>query len=302
MSRLIVFSPKTYTKEFRSRFRSTEYQRHPLFSTDLSRKPQNQEASSHNLRTERKKNKQTRADRKEFPAGKLEPPKKFMRKKWQQQPKKQKERKKERKLGNLTTCWGKGCKKSSGCWPNSATAWFPPSSMPACGAIACACLATTTVQCEESSCEKLFCFPRRRRRRKKCSAPFLPRRRRLLLPRRRLSVPFVVRMRFLSAHSLLPFLSCSSSPGSRSLLRSHEFLHTPCVLFFFFFFFFARFSFPSAFSIPITPFLQVRRRLFFDYFSFPSSFSCVSFSTYSFAPVSSPASRSLRRSLMIGNE
>ncbi len=68
MSRLIVFSPKTYTKEFRSRFRSTEYQRHPLFSTDLSRKPQNQEASSHNLRTERKKNKQTRADRKEFPA------------------------------------------------------------------------------------------------------------------------------------------------------------------------------------------------------------------------------------------
>jgi len=40
----------------------------PLFSTDLSRKPQNQEASSHNLRTERKKNKQTRADRKEFPA------------------------------------------------------------------------------------------------------------------------------------------------------------------------------------------------------------------------------------------
>ncbi len=166
-----------------------------------------------------------------------------------------------------------------------------------CNSVCLSCNDNSTMRGE--FLRELFCFPRRRRRRKKCSAPFLPRRRRLLLPRRRLSVPFVVRMRFLSAHSLLPFLSCSSSPGSRSLLRSHEFLHTPCVLFFFFF---ARFSFPSAFAIPITPFLQVRRRLFFDYFSFPSSFSCVSFSTYSFAPVSSPDSRSLRRSLMIGNE
>ncbi len=212
-----------------------------------------------------------------------------------------KERKKERKLGNLTTCWGKGCKKSSGCWPNSATAWFPPSSMPACGAIACALSCNDNSTMRREFLRELFCFPRRRRRRK--NAPFLRRRLLLLFPRRRLSVPFVVRMRFLSAHSLLPFLSCyscSSSPGSRSLLRSHEFLHNSlCIILLLLLRpllvpFCVRYTTYSVSSCSSSSFLRLLLVPFVVLMRF--------LSTYSFAPVSSPASRSLRRSLLIGNE
>lgn len=100
MSRLIVFSPKTYTKEFPGADSDLQSTKDILYSPPIYRENQkNQEASSHNLRTERKKNKQTRADRKEFPAWKLEPPKKFMRK--MATTTKKKERKKVRKSYNM---------------------------------------------------------------------------------------------------------------------------------------------------------------------------------------------------------
>lgn len=274
MSRLIVFSPKTYTKEFPGADSDLQSTKDILYSPPIYRE-------NHKIKKPRRTiwEQSEREISKHEQTGKSSQHESLNHQKIREKNgnnNQKKERKKARKLGNLTTCWGKGCKKSSGCWPNSATAWFPPSSMPACGAIACALSCNDNSTMRSEFLGELFCFPRRRRRRKNAPLRF-----------------FVVFFFFFLVAGF-PF------PSSFACV---SFLHTPYSRFFrvirvllrpVLVPFCVRYTTYSVSSYSSSSFLRVLFVPFVVLMRF--------LSTYSFAPVSSPASRSLRRSLMIGNE
>jgi hypothetical protein len=167
--------------------------------------------------------------------------------------------------------------------------------MPACGAIACACLATTTVQCEESSCGELFCFPRRRRRRKMlrffvflvAGFPFPSSFACVSFLHTPYSVPFVLFVFFFAWFSFPSSFPCVSAHSLRIilLLPLRPLLVPFCVRYAFAFFLHTTYSVSSCSSssflrLRLVPFVVLMRFLstysllrFFARFSVPSSFA-----------------------------